>query len=104
MTHDPTQSDLHLDGLRPAIVGRIVTAADTDHDEMRTVMLGGVDVRPGAIVRVASAADVATVTRHAGTHGLALAVRSGGHSGAAHSTVDGGLVVDLRELTSLDID
>jgi FAD/FMN-containing dehydrogenase len=36
--------------------------------------------------------------------GLDLAIRSGGHSGAAHSTTDGGIVLDVRDLTALDID
>ena len=36
--------------------------------------------------------------------GLELAVRSGGHSGAGHSSTDGGVQLDLVDLRALDID
>ena len=44
------------------------------------------------------------VVRFAREHGLELAVRSGGHSPAGHGTTDGGIVLDLAGLRSLDID
>jgi hypothetical protein len=67
-------------------------------------MYGGVDRRPAAIVRVRSADDIARVIDIARTAGLELAIRSGGHSAAGHSTTDGGLVIDLRDLRALEID
>jgi FAD/FMN-containing dehydrogenase len=42
--------------------------------------------------------------RLAAEHGIELAVRSGGHSGAGHGTVDGGLVIDVRDLDAIEID
>jgi FAD/FMN-containing dehydrogenase len=67
-------------------------------------MYGGYDKRPGAIVRVANAEDVATAIAYARDSGLELAIRSGGHSGAGHSTTQGGLVIDVRDLDGIDID
>ena len=93
-----------IERLRAGLTGRVVTATDPDYDALRAVMVGGIDARPTAIARVADADDVALAVTVARETGLELAVRSGGHSGAGHSTVEGGLVVDLRDLDSLDID
>jgi FAD/FMN-containing dehydrogenase len=56
------------------------------------------------IVRPADAGEVALVIMLACETGLPLAVRSGGHSGAGYSTVDGGIVLDVRDMKTLDID
>ena len=76
----------------------------TAYDEARTLVMGGVDPRPAVIVRVADDDDVRRVVTLARETGTELAVRSGGHSGAAHSSVDGGIVLDLRDMTALEID
>lgn len=90
--------------LRASITGRVVSPEDADYDALRTVMSGAIDGRPAAIVRVADAADVAHVVSFARDRGLELAVRSGGHSAAGHSTCKDGLVLDLRDLTAFDLD
>jgi FAD/FMN-containing dehydrogenase len=84
--------------------GRVVTPDDPSYDEMRAVFYGGIDKRPSAIVRVKNVDDVRRVIDTARTEGFELAVRSGGHSVAGHSTTDGGLVVDLREMAKIEID
>lgn len=86
------------------LTGRVITPDDPEYDEARAVFVGGIDGHPRLIVRVADATDVATVVAFARGRGLELAVRSGGHSGAGHSTTDVGIVIDLRDLRSLDID
>ncbi len=93
-----------IDRLRAAIRGRVITPDDPEYDHARTLMMGGTDPRPAAIVRVADASDVAHVVDLARDEHLPLAVRSGGHSGAAHSSVDDGIVIDVRDLDDIEID
>jgi FAD/FMN-containing dehydrogenase len=84
--------------------GRVIAPDDPDYDSARTVFHGAIDRRPAAIVRVGDATDVASVIALARETGLELAVRSGGHSGAGHGVTEGGIVLDLSEMRSLEID
>ena len=88
----------------PQTRGRVITSADADYYEARTIMVGGFDAHPALIVRAADADDVATVVRYARDTNLELAVRSGGHSGAGHGSTDGGIVLDLRDMKTIDLD
>ena len=104
MTLELTTPTISIDQLRDAVRGRVITADDADYEAARAIMYQGPDARPAAIVRVADAGDVSTVVSIARETGTDLAVRSGGHSAAGHSSTDGGIVIDLRDLDSLDID
>jgi FAD/FMN-containing dehydrogenase len=101
MTTQPTITRSHLDD---RVRGRVIVPGDDDYDERRAVFMGGIDRRPAAIVMAADADDVARTILFASETGAELAVRSGGHSGAGHSTTEGGIVLDLRDLRALDID
>jgi FAD/FMN-containing dehydrogenase len=90
--------------LASAVKGRVIGQDDADYDAARTIVYGGVDPRPAAIVKVADAGDVTAVIGIARDTGLPLAVRSGGHSGAGYGSVDDGIVIDVRPLNGLDID
>ncbi len=90
--------------LRNRVGGRVVTPNDTDYDELRQVVSGGTDGRPAAIVRVRDATDVSRTVLIAAESSVPLAVRSGGHSGAGHGTVDDGIVIDVRDMKALEID
>jgi FAD/FMN-containing dehydrogenase len=90
--------------LRAALNGRVIGPEDAGYDQARTVFYGGVDRRPAVIVRPADAAEVAQVVSLARESGLELAVRSGGHSSAGHSTTQGGIVLDLADMHALEID
>jgi FAD/FMN-containing dehydrogenase len=101
---DPTRATLDLPALRDAVRGRVITPDDGDYDAARAIVYGGIEPRPAVIVRVADAEDVAAAIGFVRDHAMPFAVRSGGHSGAGHGSVDGGLVIDLRELSAIEVD
>jgi FAD/FMN-containing dehydrogenase len=83
---------------------RVISPADSDYDTARRLFSANFDKRPSTIARVADANEISTVIDMARDQDLELAVRSGGHSGAGHSSTDGGIVLDLTELKGLEID
>jgi FAD/FMN-containing dehydrogenase len=97
-------STVELPRLRAAVDGRVITPDDAGYDQARTIFYGGFDRRPAAIVRPADATQVARVVNLARDGGHELAVRGGGHSNAGHSVSEGGIVLDLSELTAIDVD
>ena len=84
--------------------GQLIRPEDDGYDEARTVFYGGFDRRPALIVRVKDATDISRAIALARESGLELAIKSGGHSVAGHSTVDGGIVLDLTEMKNLELD
>jgi FAD/FMN-containing dehydrogenase len=93
-----------LRSLKDAFGGEVVTSTDEGYDEARRLWNSVHDRRPAALVRPRSAGEVATGIRFARDHDLELAVRSGGHSPAGHSSSDGGLVLDLSRLRGVTVD
>lgn len=104
MQISPSPSAVSIPQLRDELTGRVIGPEDPEYDTARTVVAGGIDRRPAVIVRVADTADVTRVIALGRETGLELAVRCGGHSGAAHGVVDAGIVLDVRDLRDLDID
>jgi FAD/FMN-containing dehydrogenase len=90
--------------LRAEFDGRVIAPEDAGYDQARGVFYGSFDRRPAVIIHPADAAEVASVVTLAREAGVELAVRSGGHSLAGHSSSDGGIVLDLGAMKGLDID
>ncbi|HET6989027.1 MAG TPA: FAD-binding oxidoreductase [Kribbella sp.] len=84
--------------------GVLLRAGDAAYDEARTVFNGMIDKRPSMIAQCESAADVQAAVRHGVGEGLEIAVRGGGHGVAGTAVTDGGLVVDLRRMNSVQVD
>ena len=94
---------LQFQELRALFNGRVIAPDDPRYEQARTVFYGGVDRHPAAIVRVADAGDVSRLVSVAREAGIELAIRSGGHSNAGHSTTEGGIVLDLSAMKDLQI-
>lgn len=93
-----------IEMLAASLKGRVIGPQHADYDATRKVALAQFDKKPAAVIRVGNAADVAAVLNFARATDLPLAIRSGGHSTVGHSGTDGGLVIDLRDLNSIEID
>ena len=85
------------DGLR----GAIVRPTDPAFATLARTALAVAE--PAVVVRPVDTADVVRAVRLAAASGLDVAVRGGGHSAAGWGTVDGGLVIDLAELTTVEM-
>lgn len=89
---------------RAHLEGNLVDPSHRDYDRLRQVYNGVFDRKPGAIVQVASARDVAKVVTIAAESGLPLAVRCGGHSFAGLGTCDDGVVCDMSRMNAVTVD
>ena len=99
-----TTADDGFGELRRSLVGTVLGPADAEYDAARRCFNALVDRRPALIVRCVGTADVATAFDFARTHGLEVAVRGGGHNPAGHCVLDGGLVIDLSGMRTVDVD
>jgi hypothetical protein len=84
--------------------GEQIRPGDPGYDEARVLWNGLFDKHPALIARCTSTADVVAAVNYGRDHGLEIAVRSGGHSAAGHSSVDDGLVIDLSQMKRIDVD
>lgn len=84
--------------------GPIYAPGDPGYEEIRAVENLAIDCRPGLVIRCSGEADVMDGVNLAREHGLLLAVRGGGHHVAGHGTVDGGLVLDMRDMNGVWVD
>jgi len=82
----------------------VLRPSQPGYEEARRVFNAMIDRHPAVIARCASTADVVAAVNAARVHGLAVAVRCGGHSFSGLSTCDDGMVIDLRGLKSIAVD
>ncbi|HBA82572.1 MAG TPA: FAD-binding oxidoreductase [Verrucomicrobia bacterium] len=89
------------------IRGSLLTREQPAYDRERRNMLWNQvkpDRHPDAIVRVASVEDIQQAVQFAREGGLKVAVRGGGHSWCGSPLRQGGLLLDLGRLNSIQMD
>jgi FAD/FMN-containing dehydrogenase len=88
----------------PGFTGDAIYPGDRLYEKVRQVFNGLIDKRPRVVLQCRSTDDVVAAVRYAVDSGAEIAVRSGGHSVAGHSTTDGGIVIDLTMLRGVRVD
>ena len=99
-----TQLDGAIEILRKEFGGSIVGQTDVGYDEHRAVWNAMIDKRPAVIARCATADDVVAAVRFGRDNDIPVAVRGGGHSAAGKGTCDDGIVIDLSQMNSVEVD
>src|SRR5207249_1788515 len=77
---------------------------DASYDEVRKIHNGLIDKRPALIARCKTSADASSAVKVARDEGLEVSVRGGGHNVAGKAVTDGGLMIDLSPMKSVDVD
>ena len=89
--------------LQRAINGDVVLPGAPDYESVRKPVMARFEhLRPAAVVRCATPADVAATLAVTGRLGLGTAIRSGGHSVAGRSSTEG-VVLDVTPMGSVAV-
>ncbi len=93
-----------LEALRNQLNGTLILRDEDGYEAARQVHNLAIDRHPGCIVQAVNTRDVAAAVQFAVEHQLAVSVKSGGHSPAGHSVIDGALLIDLSKMRAVSID
>jgi FAD/FMN-containing dehydrogenase len=96
-------ADVNVDELKQALAGEVVLPEGAGYDAARRGFNALVDRRPAVIARCLGAADVEAAFAFARGSELQVAVRGGGHNPAGHCVLDDGLVIDLSQMKTVEV-
>jgi FAD/FMN-containing dehydrogenase len=86
---------------RETFSGEVILPGDERYDEASKILIR--KGTPALVVQPLTADDIAQAIAFAKDNALTLSVRSGGHSQAGYSTNDGGMIIDVRDMRSIEI-
>lgn len=97
-------SKAEVQELSDSLTGSLLTRDDPGYDDARQIWNGMHQRRPALISRCANIQDVAHTVTFARETGCLLAVRGGGHSFPGKSQCEGGIMLDLSGMKTVDVD
>ncbi|MCI0686175.1 MAG: FAD-dependent oxidoreductase, partial [Sporichthyaceae bacterium] len=97
-------NDTAIDQLRAGLSGAVIRPGDPDYEQARTIFNAMIDRRPAVLAQCETVEDVVAAVRFGREHDLEIAVRGGGHGVAGKALTDSGIVVDLRRMTTVEVD
>ncbi|MGY2875613.1 FAD/FMN-containing dehydrogenase [Marmoricola sp. URHA0025 HA25] len=77
-----------------------IRPGDAEYDAARTIIVGTAE--PAVVLRPGDTAEVVAALEYVRAAGLELAIRSGGHNALGFGNSDGGAVIDLSRLDSVE--
>jgi len=84
--------------------GKVLTAGDTGYDDARTIWNAMIDRHPALIAQALGADDVKRAVDFARENDLRLSIKGGGHNIAGNAVCDGGFMIDLSLMNSVEVD
>ncbi|HSJ21058.1 MAG TPA: FAD-binding oxidoreductase [Nocardioidaceae bacterium] len=93
-----------LVALASLLEGDVLTPGDTGWDDAVRLWNGLVAKQPRCVVRPSTTRDVAATVDFARDHNLLLGVRCGGHNIGGAAIPDGGIMLDLSGLRTVEVD
>lgn len=93
-----------LETLQSILRGQVLGAGDEGYDTARKIHNGMIDRHPAAIARCAGVADVKRSLEFSLDNALPVSIRSGGHGLPGYAVCDGGVMIDLSDMTAVSVD
>ena len=107
LTTDGAETGVKSDALEALggwLRGQLLTPELDGYDDARQVWNGMINRRPAVIGRCAGTADVKACVEFAREHDLLVSVKGGGHNFAGKGACDGGFMIDLSAMRSVQVD
>ncbi len=99
-----TFSQNTVTALKEAVTGSVVLPDDASYDELRQIWNATIDRHPAIIVQCAEAEDVPRALHFAREQGLEVSVRGAGHNIAGNAVCEGGIMIDMSNMTQVRVD